>query len=345
MMRRPSALAALATVLVVALSGCSDAEEVTADPSASSYHTLRIGKGQTKETETLAYLYASILEEAGYSTEVVDSGADRAQEMQMMQAAKDPVDVVPEYSGNLLLSLTDGGRRNPRAEASASASPESDPSASAALASLGPATPSPTPSQAFNVNGMSSTDITDTLRHVLPEDLTALEASSASNKDALVTTRAIAAQYGLSTIEDLAKHCSRLTFGVPQGFPQAAYGTAGLKKLYGCVPGRYEEVRDQEQMVKDLAAQKVQVADLYTASSAIDTSDFVVLEDPNADFVAQQVTPVVRDELPRSAKDALNNLSGRLKTEDLKFLNRLYTGQDPVAPKDAAEFWSKHGSR
>lgn len=325
-------LAVLGAVLALLLTACGQAHDVTPDPSASTFGTVRIGKGPTRETEIIAWLYADNLKKAGYSTEVVDTGSTRADYLARMKDSGDrAVDITPDYTGNLLLHLTDGGTTNPLATASATPSPSASASASAT---------------GLNVRGMSSSDITSTLDRVLAPSLTIYDAAKAENKDALVVTQATAAKYGLSTINDLAKHCKDLTFGVPSGFPDQAYGTEGLKKLYGCQPGSYVTQDDQEKLSDALATDQVQVADLFSASSEIKDNNYVVLEDPQADFIAQQVVPVVRaNTLPSSARDAVNNVSGMLGSNDLVFLDQLITGDDAISPEEAARFWLEQQSR
>ncbi|MCP3424845.1 ABC transporter substrate-binding protein [Rothia sp. AR01] len=310
-------LALLTTTLLLTATGCGGEQEVSQDPSASDYGTVRIGAGINAETEAVANIYAGVLEQAGYETEVVPTGDTRDDYLDaMLSPDGDPIQITPDYSGNLLLHVTQDGTVNPQEGGAA----------------------------ALNVTGMSSGDILSTLPRVLPEGLGTLNAASAENKDALAVTRVTAAEYGLSTIRDLAEHCGELSFGVPSGFEQRSYGAAGLSSLYDCVPQRFESVDDQEELVDRLTEGGVDVADVYTASAAIPENNLVVLEDPQVNFIAQQVLPVVQaDELPASARDAVNSASGRLNTADLVFLNRLMTGDDAVSAADAADFWLREG--
>lgn len=340
---------ALLTTLALLLSACGTGDDVQPDPSASSFGTVRIGKGFSRETEAIAYLYAGILKNAGYSTEVVDTGSSRADYLRQMKdgTAQAPL-VTPDYSGNLLLELTDDGKASPRqddaAAASASApgsgasgSPDVDAGASAG------ASASPT-ATGLNVSGMSSGDIVTTIKRALPAQLGVLSPASAENKDALVVSQATAARYDLSSIGDLAEHCADLAFGVPAGFAARSYGTAGLKKLYGCTPRTYREIDDQAELVDRLSDATVKVADVYTASAAIGHDDLVVLEDPQANFIAQQVIPVVREgKLPSSATAAIDNVSSRLSSEDLTRLDELMSGPDALSPEKAASFWLAEG--
>ena len=326
-----SLMAMVVAGMLLVLSACGSAEQVSEAPAAQDFGTVRIGTGFSEETEMVAYLWARALEQAGYRTEVEDTGDTRQAALDALQRKKDPVMVVPDYSGSLLLHLTSDGRVSPQARDSRRQGAEHEPSS-------GPSSPG------LNVNGLSSADILDTLPSLLPEGLDTLEASSAENKDALVVTKATAARYGLSTISDLAEHCAEMTFGVPEGFPDRAYGTEGLRHLYGCTPGRYVQESDRDQLVGKLIREEVDVADLSTNVSAIHVHNLTVLEDPKANFIAQQILPVVHEEeLPASAAEAINQVSRDLDTENLRFLNRLMSGRNPVSAQEAAQFWLKDG--
>jgi osmoprotectant transport system substrate-binding protein len=68
----------------------------------------------------------------------------------------------------------------------------------------------------------------------------------------------------------------------------------------------------------------------------------VVLEDPKNNFIAQQVLPLYNTaKMTDKAKEALNNVSKVLTTEDLINLNRAVSGSQKQNPKDAADAWLK----
>lgn len=341
--RRIARLLALAGTVLLLLTGCGGTEDITPDPSASDFGTVRIGRGTSAETGVIAEIYARTLRDAGYTVEVVDGGTRQEYLSAMADGGDQAPLITPDYTGALLLHLTDDGARNPSVTEAPtpSASAAASGASGAASASAGPI---PTPT-GLNVQGMSPGDISATVDRVLPRQLSTLDAASAENLDALVVTRATAAKYDLSSISDLAAHCGQLRFGTPPGFADRSYGTAGLRRLYECTPGRYAEQSDPARLVDELADGTVDVADIPTASAAIGQNGFVVLEDPQADFITQQVVPVVRaDTLPSSAVDALNTVSGKLSTSDLTFLDQLMSGPDAVSAQDAAAFWVQEGT-
>jgi osmoprotectant transport system substrate-binding protein len=94
--------------------------------------------------------------------------------------------------------------------------------------------------------------------------------------------------------------------------------------------------------VKALLDDTVQVADIYTTTPAITDNDLVVLQDPKNNWLAQQVLPVIKtDKVSDTAKTALNNVSKQLTTDDLISLNRLVSGDQKLSPKAAADQWLK----
>ena len=108
------------------------------------------------------------------------------------------------------------------------------------------------------------------------------------------------------------------------------------------MPESFEPINDGggPLTVQALLDGDVDVADIFTTTPAIADNDLVVLEDPENNFIAQQVLPLAAaDRLPQEAVDALNELSGKLTTEALIDLNRQVSGEDQVSPADAAQEW------
>ena len=92
--------------------------------------------------------------------------------------------------------------------------------------------------------------------------------------------------------------------------------------------------------VDALASGQITAADIFTTSPAIAQNGFVVLADPQNNFAAQNVVPVVRatkssDKLTR----ALDALSAKLTTEELVALNDSVSGEAKTEPAAAAKQW------
>ena len=126
---RRRAVALSSVGLLAALSGCGGTGEIQEDPQAAEFGTIKISKGLSQETETVANIYAQALQEAGYSVEIVDTGDTREDYLNAMGGLEEPeastasasptgitpsadpatVDLTPDYSGKLLYELTDDG--------------------------------------------------------------------------------------------------------------------------------------------------------------------------------------------------------------------------------------------
>ena len=98
------------------------------------------------------------------------------------------IDVIPEYSGNLLLYLDE------------------------------------------NSTAQTKQEILQALGRVLQDNLKALDASQAENKDTLVVTQQTAQKYNLRTLDDLAKVCTELKIGAAPEFAERAYRNSGAQR-------------------------------------------------------------------------------------------------------------------
>lgn len=382
---RRAALTSLALMPLLAACGSNDTTPHV-DPSASSYGTLRIGYGALREMRAVAHVYARALRQVGYSVELVDTDNSRATALRGLMvpsansatptatlpddeetsstAAVESLDLVIDYSGDLLLYLTDDGKispaaaQNERIAASVSASaqaagvtlpPAATPTAeeSTASAHATDATASPTASSTrsadpINLRAMSTTDMTNAISRILPEELMLLNGANATNKDVLVTTRAVSARYKFNSLANLRDVQSSLAFSIPTGYSSGTYGVDSLRSLY-----RYRvhdpKIQDNPaERVKALTSDTVQVTLLHSSDSAIEENRLVTLEDPSTALLQQQLVPIIRRTLPDSARTAINRVSSTLDTGNLSFLLRLTSGSNPIADDDAAQFILDH---
>lgn len=380
---RRAALTSLALMPLLAACGNNDATPQV-DPSASSYGTLRIGYGALREMRAVAHVYARALRQIGYSVELVDTDNSRATALRGLMvpsansatptatlpddeatgsttaAALESLDLVIDYSGDLLLYLTDDGKispaaaQNERIAASVSASaqaagvtlpPAATPTAeeSTASAHATDATASSTRSaDPINLRAMSTTDMTNAISRILPEELMLLNGAHATNKDVLVTTRAVSARHKLNSLANLREVQSSLAFSIPTGYSSGTYGVDSLRSLY-----RYRvhdpKIQDNPaERVNALTADTVQVTLLHSSDSAIEENRLVTLEDPSTALLQQHLVPIIRRTLPDSARTAINRVSSTLDTGNLSFLLRLTSGSNPIADDDAAQFILDH---
>lgn len=384
---RRAALTSLALMPILAACGSSDTTPHV-DPSASSYGTLRIGYGALREMRAVAHVYARALRQVGYTVELVDTDNSRAAALRGLMvpsansatptatlpddeetgtaATAEALDLVIDYSGDLLLYLTDDGKispaaaQNERIAASVSASAaaagvtlppaptvtstaeESTASAQAEDGTASPSASSTRSADPINLRAMSTTDMTNAISRILPEELMLLNGANATNKDVLVTTRAVSARHKLNSLANLRDVQSSLAFSIPTGYSSGTYGVDSLRSLY-----RYRvhdpKIQDEPaERVNALTADTVQVTLLHSCDSAIDDNRLVTLEDHSTALLLQQLVPIIRRTLPDSARTAINRVSSTLDTGNLSFLLRLTSGSNPIADDDAAQFILDH---
>jgi osmoprotectant transport system substrate-binding protein len=150
------------------------------------------------ENETLAYVYADVLKDAGYSTSVKQS---TSREIYLPELEKGEFDVVPEYAATLTEYFNDA------------------------------ANGADAPTKA-------SSDITATVAALntftAAKGLTALQPAAATDEDAFAVTSAFAAKYGVSTLSELASKCAGgVSLGGPAECPTRPFCEIGLKSTYG----------------------------------------------------------------------------------------------------------------
>jgi len=161
------------------------------------------------------------------------------------------------------------------------------------------------------------------LQKALPDTLTVLDKSAAEDKDAVVITRDTATKLNVKTIADLAPQCGTLTFGGPPEFQTRADGIPGIKAKYNCTFKEYKSLDAGGPLtVGALKRGEVQAADIFTTDASIPANDFVILGDPQNNFAAQNVVPLInKAKATDQVKQVLNAVSAKLTTDGLTKLN------------------------
>ncbi|WP_151523869.1 ABC transporter substrate-binding protein [Serinicoccus kebangsaanensis] len=184
------------------------------------------------------------------------------------------------------------------------------------------------------ITATSSEDVLADLQENLPDDLQVLEISEAEDKDSLVVTRETADELGLTSIADLADDAGDLTLGGPPEFETRPNGVDGLAEVYGLEFGGFRSLAAGANLtVQSLANGQVDVANIFTTNPAIEENDFVVLEDPESLFAAQNVVPLIRsDAVNPTIEETLNEVSAALNTDNLtSMMVQVQTdGEDPA---------------
>ncbi|GAA1241552.1 ABC transporter substrate-binding protein [Pseudonocardia aurantiaca] len=280
-------LAVLAGAMALVVTACGGGGDPLAGSSGGSAaqppaaaETIRVGSANFPESRVLAEIYAQALTAKGVTVERQFGIGSR--ELYFPALEDGSIDLIPEYSGNLLQEV------NPQTTAT---------SADAVYAEL---------------------------QQHMPPSLTVLEQSQAENKDAVVVTSETAQQYNARSIADLAPNCGQLVFGGPPEFTERPYGLPGLERIYNC---KFSDFRSLDAggptTVAALADGTIQAADLFTTDPTIADRGWVALEDPQNNFAAQRVLPLInKQKASDGVQQTLNAISAKLTTEGLIEMNR-----------------------
>src|SRR5579864_7170609 len=167
-----------------------------------------------------------------------------------------------------------------------------------------------------------------------------------NDSQALATTRAIAARYGLRTLSDLSREAPKLTLASVPEFTSRADGLAGLRKAYGGFVFAAVKYIAIGLKYKALLDGDVDVAVAFSTDGQIDADHLVVLEDDKHFWPPYQVAPVVRsDALARFPKiaPALNALAPHLTDVAMRRLNWRVDGNHEEPADVARDFMRTSG--
>lgn len=262
--------------------------------------SIVVGSGDFPESHIIAEIYAQALQANGF--EVGRRMGIGSRETYIPALKDHSIDLVPEYIGNLLLYFE----------------PES------------PATV------------LDAVELE--LDRKLPGDLAILTPSPAADTDTVTVTDGTANSWKLKTIADLAAHSSDVRFGAPSAFASRPAGLPGLRQKYGLDirPGSFVAINDGggAVTVRALVEGRVNAANVFTTSPAIPQNHLVVLEDPEHNFIAGNIVPLVNSQKKSDRlKQVLDAVSAKLTTTGVAGLNAAVSGNAGIDPDQAARNW------
>jgi len=259
-----------------------------------------VGSADFPESKIVAEIYAQALQANGFN---VGKRMGIASRETYIPALKDhSIDLVPEYIGNLLLYFQPGAM----------------------------------------VTMLDAVELE--LYKRLPGDLSILTPSPASDTDTVTVTNATATTWNLKTIADLAAHSADVKFAAPSAFPTRPAGLPGLRQKYGLdiSPANFIAISDGggAVTVRALLDGTVAAANIFSTSPAIPENRLVVLEDPEHNFLAGNIVPLVNSQKKSDhLKDVLDAVSAKLTTAGLAQLNAAVSGNSGIDPDQAARNW------
>ncbi|WP_419538303.1 ABC transporter substrate-binding protein [Mycobacterium colombiense] len=265
-----------------------------------SPNSIVIGSGDFPESQIIAEIYAQALQANGF--EVGKRMGIGSRETYIPALKDHSIDLVPEYIGNLLLYI----------------SPQS--------------------------NATTLDSVERELDQRLPADLSILTPAPATDTDTVSVTGQTANSWNLKTIADLAVHSADVRFGAPSAFATRPAGLPGLRQKYGLdvKPGNFVAIDDGggAVTVRALVEGRVNAANIFTTSPAIPQNHLVALDDPEHNFVAGNIVPLLNSQKrsPR-LKEVLDAVSVKLTTSGVAGLNAAVSGNSGIDPDQAARNW------
>ena len=171
-----------------------------------------------------------------------------------------------------------------------------------------------------------------------PKGIAALEFASAIDTNAFVVTKATAQKHSLKKMSDLTAVAKQLTLGAPPECPQRPFCLQGLKSAYGI---EFKEFKALDAggpiTVTAVESGQVDVGLLFSTDAQIAAKGFVLLEDDKKLQAADNVVPVVRQDVidkgGATLTTRINDISKRITTEKLTALN----GKVQIDKKDPAD--------
>ena len=167
-----------------------------------------------------------------------------------------------------------------------------------------------------------------------------------NDSQALATTQAVAAKYGLRSLSDLAREAPKLRLAAVPEFVQRPDGLSGLQRVYGGF--RFASIRYIAigLKYKALLDGDVDVAVAFGTDGQIDADRLVVLQDDKHFWPPYQVAPVVRDDaLQRfpGIASALNALAPAVTDAAMRRLNWRVDGNHEEPADVARDFLKSSG--
>jgi osmoprotectant transport system substrate-binding protein len=173
--------------------------------------------------------------------------------------------------------------------------------------------------------------------------ISVLAPAPAQDANALAVTAATAAKYDLETISDLKSVAAELVLGGPPECPSRPLCLPGLQKTYGLTFERFDPLDAGGPItVAELASGLIDVAVLFTTDWQIQAKGFVVLDDNLGMQPAENVTPVVREEIlaryGEPFSEVIDAASSKLTTSGLAEMNGMLS-RNVGTPEAIAAGW------
>ncbi|WP_411913978.1 ABC transporter substrate-binding protein [Acidipropionibacterium timonense] len=308
MMTRPlttdlSRRSLLAAAILAPLAACSSQDPLSssASPSAGG-SAVTVGSANFAESQIIAEIYAAALEAKGLTVRRRMQIGARDVYVKALQDGS--IDLVPEYSGNLLQYLEPG----------ASASDESSVMSALTKAAAGRKLAVGKPSAAQDADSWCVT-------------------SQFSAKHSVTSLADLAKVSGTLRVGGNPELKER-PYG-PKGLT-SVYGVPASRISFTALSDSSGPLT-----IKALTSGSVDLVDLYTTTPAIKENGLVVLKDPKHLIVPQNVVPLMTSAVDAKARQVLDAVSAKLTTDDLIAMNSRNQGDEKASAQTVAKDWLK----
>ncbi|HET8618605.1 MAG TPA: ABC transporter substrate-binding protein [Acidimicrobiales bacterium] len=269
---------------------------------------ITVGGQDFGESLILTEIYAGALEDAGYEAGTQDLGGFR--ELVFSAFESDEINLAPDYVASQLEFLNDGA-------------------------------------------GQATSDVTETFDLLTPlleeRGLVGGTPSDAVDTNAFVITEETSDELGITTLSDLASKGADLTLGAPPDCETNGFCIPGLQRVYGVdftasfTPLDFGVIPD----ALDEGEIDVGVVGSTDGRLADESTGWVLLEDDQSMFAADNVFPVYSQEVADAYGDdlasLLDEISAELTTEDLIEMNKRYDVDRDDAEDIAQDWLDDHG--
>ena len=291
-------------ILTVAVALCASAWVSAAGSGSGALPSVRIGSTNFTEQLIVAELYGQVLEAHGYRVERRLNLGNREIVAPALESGQ--IDLVPEYLATYVAYLTKDKSK-------------------------------------------ASTDPVATRRSLqealTPRHLTVLDHAPAVDTNGFVVTKETAGKFKATRLSDLAPVAGQLVLGAPPECPDRPFCIPGLRQVYGITFKDFKALDAGGPLtVAALEGKQIDVALLFTTDAVIAAKGLVLLQDDRRLQLADNIAPVVRDDLlakaPADFRSLLDGVTAKITTEEITALNRK-VGLDKQDPRAVAGAWLK----
>jgi osmoprotectant transport system substrate-binding protein len=177
-----------------------------------------------------------------------------------------------------------------------------------------------------------------------PKNITVLDFAQAQDQNGFSVTQQTAQKYNLKKMSDLQPVAGQLVLGGPPECPQRPFCLLGLQQTYGLNFKDFKPLDPGGPLtVAALESGQIDVGLLFTTDPNIPLKNFVSLEDDKHLQLADNIAPVVRNDVLNRApeiRQLANSVSSKLTTTDLTDMNK-QVGIDHKDAKDVAAAYLK----